>query len=110
MHRAPPVIPEPTAAEGLRVLSQLRTHPENERLRRTARLLAGPTHVLDLPAWDDFPGPMTEAEAEIWRSRMRAHPHVPRDFDFSQLERRVIFAYARATWTLQDCYWRDGEE
>lgn len=70
--------------------------------------MSAPTHILDLPAWYDFPGPMNEVEAATWRSRMPVVP--PRDFDFGGLERRVIFAFARATWTLQDCHWRDGEE
>lgn len=60
--------------------------------------------------WTSFPGPMNADEAAIWRERMRNWPDVPRDFDFSGLERRVIYAFARATWSLLDCYWRDGEE
>lgn len=58
--------------------------------------------------WTRFPGPMNVDEAAIWRDRMGDAPS--KDFDFEGLERRVIYAFARATWSLLDCYWRDGEE
>lgn len=32
------------------------------------------------------------------------------NFDYAALERRLVYAAERASWTLEDCYWRDGEE
>ena len=92
---APVLQDEPTTREGLQVLAWSR------------RMRTADTWPI---AWSDFPGPMNEDEAEIWRARLRTWPRIPRDFDFDQLERRVIFAYERAGWTPQDCIWRDGEE
>ena len=86
---------EPTAREGLQVLAWSR------------RLQTADVWPI---AWHDFPGPMNADEASIWKERLRNWPKIPRDFDFGALEKRVVYAYARWNWTLQDCYWRDGEE
>lgn len=60
--------------------------------------------------WTAFPGPMNGDEVAIWEERMKNWPRIPRDFDFDNLDRRTLWAYARAGWTLLDCHWRDGEE
>ncbi len=66
------------------------------------------TCALDLPAWHDFPRWLMPEEAEALRGELFTGPI--RVEVLEKVERRIIRAWARSSWTLQDCYWRDGEE
>ncbi len=87
-----------------------RTARENEHLRAQARIsMYGDRRW---PPLHNIPMPRTE-EGDRLRALFREVWPVTRAFDgidYASVERRILWLEARSEWTLQDCYWRDGEE